>query len=153
MTSCTLDGSWHGYCHSLVLTLWHVVTWCHSAGQGGTVGTVVFRQLSYAMWFRRGLRHRLLIIWRHCTRVGSHPRVADRLAVGELVATIPGSWVVALVGLDGPPSQSPHRGSHPVVGGIVHTSCRTVHGRWFSILAVIAWQCCLVSAAWRRDSV
>jgi hypothetical protein len=65
------------------------------------MGTVVFRQPSCATWSDRGLRHRLLIIRGHRTRGGSHPRVTDRLAVVELVAMIPGSRVMARVGLDG----------------------------------------------------
>jgi hypothetical protein len=45
------------------------------------VHTVVFRQPSCATWFRRGLRHRLLIIRGRLKEVGSRPWVADRLAV------------------------------------------------------------------------
>ena len=62
---------------------------------------VVFHQPSYVMWSHRGIRHCLLIIQGRHTRVGSRPQVVDRLAVGELVATIPSSGIVALVGLDG----------------------------------------------------
>jgi hypothetical protein len=36
------------------------------------------------------------------------------------------------------------RGSHPVVGGVIHSSRRAVFGRWVTILAVIARRCCLV---------
>ena len=35
--------------------------------------------------------------------------------------------------------QGLHRGSHPVVGGNVHVSCRTVCGRWAIIPTVTAW--------------
>ena len=56
------------------------MAWSYYAGCGGTVGTVVFRQPSYATWSRRGLRHRLLISRGHRTGAGSRPQVVGRLA-------------------------------------------------------------------------
>jgi hypothetical protein len=139
--------------HGLVPTSRHGVAWYHSASYGGTAGAVVFRQLSCATWYRRGLRHCLLISRRHRTRVGSHPRsLVVLLACGvsghdpELRGRGP-CW------LRWPLSQGHYRGSHPIVGGVVYMSRRAVFGRWVTILVVTAWQCCLISAAWRGDGV
>jgi hypothetical protein len=52
-----------------------------------------------------------------------------------------------------PPSQDFCRGSHPVVGRIVHVSCWTVFLWRAAILAVTVGRCHLVRATWCRDDV
>ena len=66
---------------------------------------------------------------------------------------IPSFGVVAFVGLVGLKSQGRRHGPHPVVGEVVHLSCRAVFGCWAAVLIVTARRCCLVYATWRRDVV
>jgi hypothetical protein len=49
--------------------------------------------------------------------------------------------------------RDPCHGSYPVVGGIVRVSCRSIFGRWVSYPLPPLVRCCLVGAAWHRDSV
>jgi hypothetical protein len=51
-----------------------------------------------------------------------------------------------------PLSQGFHRGSHPIVGRIIHVSYWTVFGQWFAVLAVTIVSC-LVYAMWHRDGI
>jgi hypothetical protein len=134
----------------------HAAAWCVVVllcGCGGTVGMVVFRQPSCATWSHRDLRHRLLISRGSRIGVGSRPRSLVVLLLVEPVATIPSSKVVAFVGLDSLKSQGHCRGSHLIVGGVVHLSRQTIFGQWVSILAAIARRCCLLYDARRRNGV
>jgi hypothetical protein len=56
----------------------------------------------------------------------------------------PRLWGCGPYWLEWPLSQGHRRGSHPVVGEVVHVSCQDIFGRWVTVLAVIAWRCCLI---------
>jgi hypothetical protein len=142
-----------GYHHGLVPTSRHGVAWCHNASSGGTAGTVVFRQPSCVIWSRRGLRHCLLISRGRHTGVGSHPRSLVFLLACRVGGHDPELRGRGPCWLGGLLSQGHYRGSHPIVGGVIHVSRRAVFGRWVTVLAVTAWRCCLISAAWRGDGV
>jgi hypothetical protein len=49
--------------------------------------------------------------------------------------------------------RDPHHGSHPIVGGIIHVSCRSVVGWWILYLLPPLMRCCLIGVAWHRDGV
>jgi len=139
--------------HGLVPTSRHGMAWCYYAGCGGTVGTGMFRQPSYAMWSRRGLHHHLLISRGCQTGVGSRPQVIGRLATCGAGGHNPKLWGRGLRWLGWPQSQGCCHEPHPIVGGVVHPSRRTIFGQWVTVLTATARRCCLVFVMRRRDGV
>jgi hypothetical protein len=90
--------------------------------------------------------------------VNKYQQVATHRSLDHLAAYGIGGYDLELWGhglrwLGWPLSQGHHRGSHPVVGGVVLLSRRAVFGRWVTVLAVTTRWCCLVFVAWRKDGV
>ena len=88
---------------------------------------------------QRGLRHCLLVFWGRRIGVGSRPDAIDRLAACGDYGHDPLHWGRGLRWLGWPLSRGFHRGSYPVVGGIVPVFRRAIRGRWVVVPAVIAW--------------
>lgn len=60
---------------------------------------------------------------------------------------------MALIGLIDLKSQGRSCEPHPVVGGTVRLSHRTIFGWWVTIPVITAWRCCLICAVCHSDDV
>jgi hypothetical protein len=79
---------------------------------------------------RRGLRHRLLVSVGVVQELVAAPRSSVALLARGAEGYDPDRWDHGPRRSRWPLSQGSRCGSHPIVGGVVPSSCRTVFGRW-----------------------
>ena len=104
------------------------VAWCYSAVRDSTVGTVVVRQPFCVMWSPPWFSSSSPNFLGCRTRVGSRPRSLFSLLACGARSHDPNRRGRGSRQSRWPLSQGSHRGSHPVVGGIVPTSRWSVFG-------------------------